>query len=124
MIKKISEKQKLKNVEKKVQTTKRFALFLELFDERAEIEYRTGDKYVRCFETGTKLYEKHFKENSCIYHHLLLKSKFPQYDLCKENIVIITPYTHDLAHSDISRVPKVREETARVFQLHLNDELC
>jgi hypothetical protein len=123
MIKKISDRQKIKNQQKKEQTAKRFALFLEIFDERCELD-SNNRKFVRCFESGIKLYEEHYQKNSCIYHHLLPKSKYSSYDLCKKNIVIVSPHIHDLAHLDINKVPKVKAKTEELYQLHLNDELC
>lgn len=122
-LKKVSDKQKVKNEEKKIQSEKRRQLFLEIFEERCEIEARTGKKFVRCFETGIRLYEIPFKENTCIYHHCLHKSKYPEYDLCKENLVIITPHIHEQVHLNIDKTPKVKAKTEELLNKHLNNEL-
>lgn len=122
-LRKISERGLIKKEEKKIQAEKRRQMFLEIFEERCEIETRTGKKFVRCFESGVKLYEIPFKKNTCIYHHCLLKSKFPEYDLCKENLVIITPYIHEQVHLNIEKTPKVKAKTEELYQKHLNGEL-
>ena len=53
-----SAKQKIKDVEKKNRTIKLHEWFLELFDKHC-LEDENG-KYVICFESGKKLYEKYY----------------------------------------------------------------
>ena len=123
-VKKVSEKQKVKNELKKEQVEKRHQLFLEIWDE-LEQETNNGNLYVTCFETGKFLFREQYRENTCIYHHILEKSdsKFPQYDLCKWNIVILHPYTHSQVHIDIDKTPKVKDKYEELLQKHLNNEL-
>ena len=118
-IKKVSEKQQAKNKEKAEQTKRRFEMFLEIWEERKE-EDRLG-YFCRCFETGKKLYEPYYKDSSTIYHHLLLKSKFPEYDLLKENIVILHPSIHTQVHTDIDKTPRVKKATQELLN-KLRDE--
>ena len=68
-----SAKQKIKDVEKRERTKKLHEWFLELFDKHC-LEDENG-KYVICFESGKKLYEKYYKYNTSIYHHILEKSR-------------------------------------------------
>jgi len=117
-IKKVSDKQKVKNALKKESTIKRHQLFLEIWEERKK-KTMGGVEFVECFETGKPIYDD-WKENTCIYHHCLLKSTYPQYDLCKENIICVRSDIHTLTHSNIEKTPKIKAETERLYQLHLN----
>lgn len=96
--------------QKKQKTEEMHNFFLELWDEREEMD-AMGRRYVVCFETGKKLYREVYRMNSCCYHHLILKSKRPDLALMEENIVIIHPSVHAQVHSDIDKTPKVKELT-------------
>jgi len=127
-INKVSTKQKVKLEEKKEQSQKRRELFLEIWDEREieEVRYdgtKTGKFYCLDFETGIKLYRIPFRENTCCYHHILEKSKYPEYDLCKWNVVIISPFNHDQVHTNIDKTPKIKAKTEELLNKHLNNEL-
>lgn len=127
-LKKVRDEQKEKLALKKEQTTKRHQMFLEIWDEREieEIRYdgtKTGKFYCEDFETGIRLYREPFRENTCCYHHILEKSKYPEYDLCKWNVVIISPFNHDQVHSNIDKTPKVKAKTEELLNKHLNNEL-
>lgn len=123
-LRKISERGLTKKEEKKEQAAKRRELFLEIWKEREEFyDKPAGRGFVRCFETGTRLDTEYFMENTCCYHHCLLKSTHPSYDLCKENIIIITPHIHNQVHTNIDKTPKVKAKTEELFQKHLNGEL-
>ena len=117
-IKKISDKQKIKNEEKKEQTKIRQLLFLEIWDEREETD-SAGNKFVRCFETGKRMSRGFYRENSCCYHHCILKSVRPDLDLIKENVVIILPDVHTLTHTDIDKTPKIKDFTG-----YLKNKFC
>lgn len=109
-IKKVSDKQKEKLVLKKEQTAKRQQMFLEIWDEREETD-SAGNKFVRCFETGKRMSRGFYRENSCCYHHCILKNIRPDLDLVKENIVIILPEIHTLTHNNIDKTPKIKDFT-------------
>ena len=109
-IKKISDKQKIKNEEKREQTKLRQLLFLEIWDEREETD-SAGNKFVRCFETGKRMSRGFYRLNSCCYHHVLHKEKHPEFDLVKENIIILMPDVHAQVHTNIDKTPKVKEKT-------------
>lgn len=109
-IKKVSEKQKVKNELKKDQTKERHKMFLEIWDEREETD-SAGNKFVRCFETGKRMSRGFYRENTCVYHHCILKSARPDLDLVKENLVIILPEIHNLTHNDIDKTPKIKDFT-------------
>ncbi len=122
-LRKISERGLIKKEEKKEQAIKRRQMFLEIWHER-EVSME-GEGYVSCFETGVKLSRRIFMENTCCYHHILEKqdNKFPQYDLCKWNIVILHPDVHSQVHTNIEKTPKVNAKTEELFEKHLNGEL-
>jgi len=100
-IKKISERGKLLKERKKQYTEKQFELFLEIWGEREHY----------CFETGKYLGEECL---SIFFHHCLFKSKYPQYALNKENIVLLHGDIHSQVHVDDSKTPKVREYTKKL----------
>ncbi len=104
-----SAKQKIKDVEKKNRTIKLHEWFLELFDKHC-LEDENG-KYVICFESGKKLYEKYYKYNTSIYHHILEKNRYLEYEFEEWNIVFLSPEIHDQVHVNIDKTPKVKEKT-------------
>ena len=104
-----SAKQKVKDVEKKNRTIKLHEWFLELFDKYC-LEDENG-KYVICFESGKKLYEKYYKYNTSIYHHILEKNRYLEYEFEEWNIVFLSPEIHDQVHVNIDKTPKVKEKT-------------
>ena len=104
-----SAKQKIKDVEKKERTEKLHRWFLELFDKHC-LEDENG-KYVICFESGKKLYEKYYKYNTSIYHHILEKNRYLEYEFEEWNIVFLSPEIHDQVHTNIEKTPKVKEKT-------------
>lgn len=104
-----SAKQKIKDVEKKERTEKLHRWFLELFDKHC-LEDENG-KYVICFESGKKLYEKYYKYNTSIYHHILEKNRYLEYEFEEWNIVFLSPEIHDQVHKNIDKTPKVKEKT-------------
>lgn len=88
-IRKISEKQKEKNLEDKERTRLLHKWFWELFDEKKD-----KDGYVYCFETGTPMHESMYKLNSCIYSHCYPKSSHPQYAMKEWNVLLVLPNIH------------------------------
>ena len=111
-----SAKQKLKDVDKAKRTKELHQWFLELWDKRKqkdELGY-----FVKCYETGKKLYESYYKFNTCCYHHLIEKSTHPEYEFEEENLVIIHPDIHTLTHNNIDKTPKLKE-----FREKFNTEL-
>ena len=104
-----SAKQKIKDVEKKNRTIKLHEWFLELFDKHC-LEDENG-KYVICFESGKKLYEKYYKYNTSIYHHILEKNRYLEYEFEEWYIVFLSPEIHDQVHVNIDKTAKVKEKT-------------
>ena len=107
-----SAKQKIKDVEKRERTKKLHEWFLELFDKHC-LEDENG-KYVICFESGKKLYEKYYKYNTSIYHHILEKNRYLEYEFEEWNIVFLSPEIHDQVHVNIDKTPKVKEKTNEI----------
>lgn len=100
--------------EKKERAQKRFQFFLELWDKLEEEEH--GFRFVRCFETGIKLSRTTFRTNSCCYSHLLPKSKYSEYELMEENVVIVHPDQHSLYESNREKTPKQNERRIKLLE--------
>lgn len=111
-----SAKQKVKDIEKVTRTKELHKWFLELWDKRKEKD-ELG-YFVRCFESGQKLYEKYYKFNTCCYHHVLEKSIYPEYEFDAKNLVIIHPDIHTLTHHNIDKTPKIKQKLNEI-RLHL-----
>ena len=62
-------------------------------------------------ESGKKLYEKYYKYNTSIYHHILEKNRYLEYEFEEWNIVFLSPEIHDQVHVNIDKTPKVKEKT-------------
>lgn len=103
MIRKVSEKQRKRNIEKAKNTEQLHKLFKEIWDSS---EDEAGNCY--CFESGRVLPGYIYRSNTCCYHHLLPKSKYPQYEMDKENIVILDPDIHTQVEVNIEKCPKVK----------------
>ena len=112
-----SAKQKVKDIEKKERTKKLHEWFLELFDKHC-LQDKFG-KYVICFETGKKLYEQYYKFNTSIYHHVLEKSKYPQFEFEEWNIIFLSPEIHNQVHTDINKVLKVKQKTLELNEYRI-----
>lgn len=103
-----SAKQKVKDVAKAERTKDLHEWFLTIWDGRRKSDERGF--YVECFESGEKLYEQYYKHNTCCYHHLIEKSKYPEYEFDSQNLIIIHPDIHTLTHSNIDKTPKIKEK--------------
>ena len=101
---KVSEKQKLKNKEKAEKSRKLHEWFLSIWDEREEIE--NGRRFVRCFETGVKLYRETYRQNSCVYSHILPKSRYEEFAMLGSNLVIVHPDAHAQYETFPEKAPK------------------
>lgn len=101
-----SSKQNLKDIVKKKRTKDLHTWFLLIWDKRREKD-ELG-YFIRCFETGQKLYEHYYKFNTCCYHHLFEKSTYPEYEFNEKNLVIIHPDIHTLTHNDIDKTPRLK----------------
>lgn len=102
---------KLNKTKKLVDNTKMFEFFLSLWDKRAD---SNGDCI--CFETGEKMSRSLYRDNTMCYHHLLFKSRYPEYKFAENNVVIILPKIHMLTHGNIDLTPKIKAETLKFKQ--------
>ena len=109
MMRRVSKKQEERNKEKSRTTLLMQGLFLEIWDSQEDEQ-----GYCYCYETGVAMHGSIFRSNSCCYHHLLPKSKYPEFQLLKSNIVILHPDVHSQVERDISRCPKVNELTKKI----------
>ncbi len=119
-IKKISEKQKLRNKDKAKEAKKLHDLFREIWDER---EDEGGFCY--CYETGTPMHGSTYRNNTLCYDHVLEKGKksYPEYKFLKRNILIILPEVHMLKGRNIDKCPKIKEYRNYLLSLHKKGEL-
>jgi hypothetical protein len=104
-IKKVSTKQTEKNKDKALKTKELHSWFLTLFDKHKEKDAK--GYFVRCFETGFKMYEDNYKYNSCIYSHYFPKSTYPQYAFEEWNMELVTPDTHSTWEQDHTKCSKM-----------------
>lgn len=95
--------------ETKAQRTERLhAYFRALWDEREDEE-----GFCFCFETNTYL-PYSYRCNTCCYHHLLPKSKYPEYEFESWNIVILHPDVHNKVEGNLDSCPRVAELTRKL----------
>ena len=85
-----------------------YKVFLRLWDNQVD---ELGHVY--CYETN-KVMDGRYRENTCVYHHILEKSKYPEYALEEWNIVIVHPDTHAQIHSNIYKCPKIKKLTEKL----------
>lgn len=90
-IKPISSKGLEKKELKKAKTKELHAWFLELWDKQED-----NNGYCYCYETGTPMHRTSYRENLCVYSHILLKSKYPEYSMKDWNVKIVLPEQHAL----------------------------
>lgn len=74
----------------------------------------------RCIVTGKYLGQEPL---STFFHHILPKSRFPEYRWCEWNIAILHPDVHNQVELDIDRVPMIKELTKELVRKHENGEL-
>lgn len=78
-------------------------MFQELWDEMEHPRL--------CYETGVDLGST---PNTMMFHHMLPKSKYPQFTLCKWNIVVLHPDVHAKLEMNLDKAPKVKELTLKL----------
>ena len=93
---------------KKERTERLHAYFRALWDNREDEE-----GYCYCFETNSRL-PLSYRCNTCCYHHILPKSKYPQYEFESWNIVILHPDIHTRVEGNVDLCPKVAELTRKL----------
>ena len=108
-----SAKQKIKDKENSIKRNNMNNLFIELFDEHKELD--DFGYFVKCFESDKKLYEKYYKYNTSIFHHVLEKSIYPEFCLEKWNIIFLDPDIHSMVHTNIQKTPKVLEKRKKLI---------
>lgn len=67
--------------------------------------------------SGTSLGSRY---SSAFYHHILPKETYPQYTLCRENIIQVTLEEHDAIHNNIDNFPTVKRKYLELMEKHLN----
>lgn len=86
-------------------------MFLEIWNERPHY----------CEETGIQIYGEPL---TTMFHHVLEKeeNKYPQFKLCKWNIMILLPEIHDQAHKNIDKTPKVKFKREYLLDKYVNNQ--
>ncbi len=102
-INKFSEKGKIKKEEKTLNTKKLHEWFQELWDKT---ENASG--YCTCYETGIEMHRCFFRNDTCCYHHVLEKAKYPQFAFSEWNVVIVLPVVHKQVHDNIDKTPRIK----------------
>ncbi len=92
--------------DKQLKAQEMHAFFKRVWDKS---EDENGSCY--CYETRRELSYKHFRQNTCCYHHILPKNRYPEYALEEWNIVILHPDVHEQVEKDISKCPRVEKLT-------------
>lgn len=105
--KKVSTRQKKKLAAKAVVSAQDRLFWVEIWDERPHVDFETG-----AFLGNEPL--------TLFFHHVLAKrpTAFPQYRFCKWNIILVSWETHSKAEGDLDNVPKIKEYTEKLKQLH------
>lgn len=74
----------------------------------------------RCQVTGKWLGDEPL---STFFHHVLPKTRFPQYRWCRWNIAILHPEVHAQVEIDMDKVPEIRRLYEDLLEGHRNGEL-
>ena len=93
------------NSDKVQKTEEMYHFFLEIWNSTPP--YRR-----KCYETGKSLPHPPL---STYFHHVLPKSKYPEYRLEKWNIVLLDPEIHNQVEINIDKTPRVKELTQRIL---------
>ena len=83
-----------------------WVIFREIWAERPHF----------CEETGRSLGSE---PNSTMFHHLLHKAPYPQFQFEKGNIMLLHPDVHQLAHQNIDATPEVKRRTEEARDRYL-----
>lgn len=68
-----------------------------------------------CQETGKWLGRE---PRWTMFHHLLWKSTYPEYQYEDWNVALLHPDIHELAHQDLDATPKMKLLTTSAWQTH------
>lgn len=60
---------------------------------------------------------------STFFHHVLPKSRYPEYRWCEWNILVLHPEVHAQVEIDMDRVPEVRKLYDDLMRKHESGEL-
>ena len=116
-----SAEQKIKDVDKAKRTQELHKWFLEVWRKRREKD-ELG-YFVKCFETGQKLYENYYKFNTCCYSHYYPKSRFPEYEFEEWNLEIVHPDQHTIWENDHSKCIKMKEKWLKLKEKYENSKI-
>jgi len=92
--------------------------FFSLWDERSD-----NEGVVICFETGKRLKPEYYKYKLTCYSHILPKSKYPQYRMNKENVVIVHPDSHEQYEVYPEKTPNQNNLKKLLIKRHIEGTL-
>lgn len=104
-LKKVSKKRLNSLPKEKEKTEEMYRFFMEIWNT-------TPPYKRRCYETGKSLPHPPL---STYFHHVLPKSKYPQFRLMKWNIVLLDPDVHNQAETNLDKTPRVKELKERLL---------
>jgi hypothetical protein len=104
-IRKISRKGKERREQKSKLSEKDKLFWAAIWEEREHVDFETNEPI---FGEPLTLY----------FHHILLKSKYPQYRFKKWNIVLVSWDTHTKTHTNIDLVPRIK-----AYEKELQDKI-
>lgn len=104
-LKKLSVKGRLNKEVKKDMIEMDKIFYQKIWEEREHV----------CYETGQYLGDEPLMT---YFHHVLEKSKYPQYRHCSWNIVLVKAEIHNQIHSNIDKTPKVKLLTEELKEEH------
>lgn len=100
----INSKEKLHNSPDRMRE-----FFLAIWKRRGHISEVSGEKL---FSPPSSTY----------FHHILLKSKYPQAAYDEENVILLTSEEHELVHKDMYRYEEVNERRKLLLEkYYMND---
>lgn len=100
-------KRKVKSIEK-VETqrksiTEMHKFFLIIWEKRPHISEISGDWLGK-------------EASTLFFHHILPKSKYPQFKLSEENIILLTPNEHQNVEQDIYRYEEINRRREELLE--------
>lgn len=102
-IAKISERGKLKKEERKIWLEEVHNFEFAMWDRQED-----SNGYCYCFESGTPMHRSIYRDNLCVYSHILPKGaeKYKKYAMEEWNIKIVLPSWHTQFETLPEKAPK------------------
>lgn len=122
VIKKVSNKQKKKNEEKKILVAEDMKFYLRVWKGRFMFEYQGMEMFhtmPKCECCGTHLPEP----NMMNFHHILEKRNYPELRHTEWNIAIVCPQCHNRYETNPDTVPYLKQLRVERMNAYLGNKL-